>query len=913
MKALTACVVAIIAVCSTAVAQLPADVAQFQEQMTGRATSPQGAAKLWFDAVMVYTTRDKAQGTAMITEMTKDKDWEATMSYFVDALNNKAHLFRSYTKGATPDNGYRTDPDKYELVIVGKAHTRPFADYPEGEVVKLSLKSGGAELPRPMFMQRNEDGIYKAREFSSICVDVRPIKTPVDESVPGSEDPYWVMNRFFEGIITYIDGRHRKGREIIASVCDYKEFLPGNLFEYFMQEQPWMFGGYMEGSSPEEDYAFDRDKWRLAYAEPIKSVAPGKQTRASLKHSGAGMPKPIYLRVDERGQYRIREYGNVYSSCRKPGKRQLDASIPQSKDPYWVMTRFFEGILLYTAGDREKGKQTIASVSERKEFIRGNLLEYFMRTRPWMFGGYMKGTSHADGYEFSRDKWQLEYAEPIKRVEPGRATRACLKHSGADLPKPIYLSVDERGEYRISNYDNVYSSVRPPKPPEVLDDDVAQSTGVEWVFRHWLQGILSYCAGQTDTGLAQMLSVMKDKDASVRAFHGTLTAEKCFIWRSYVKGTSVDDAYEIDDLAAAQVDVYFQTPLKPGAERATLFVRSTGGVLPRPLKLVADSRGQWRISEFSSLCVGLSKVPRGPQVFGDDIPQSTEPMWVVRHWLQGILQYCAGQKEQGKARMFSVMKNPTLQYLESYGALKPEKSYIWRSYVKGTSVDDGYKVADLEGFQADMYYQIEPAATDTKRTLFVRSTGGVTPRPVKLEKDDRGQWRITDEYSSLCVGLSKVPKPPLVWKDDVPQSTDPVWVFEHWLQGILRYTAGQEAQGQEQMFRLMTNPTLRYIQNYGALAPAKHYIWRSYVKGTSVDDGYKVADIEAIQVDAYLPKAPKPKDTKLTLFVRSTGGVSPRPLKMQKDDRGQWRITDEYSSLCVGLSKVPKDPKAGQF
>ena len=230
-----------------------------------------------------------------------------------------------------------------------------------------------------------------------------------------------------------------KARQIINSVSARKEFANRRIFIEYLRDRPWMFGGFVNGTSPEDDYKFDRANWELSYAAPIVLVDPGKQTRASLKHSGADVAKPIYLLRDDRGEYRIRDYSNVYSSCRLPGKKVLDASLPESQDPQWVMRRFFEGIITYIDGDPAKGEEIINSVSLRKDFRNYRVFVDYLKTRPWMFGGFMKGTSPDDGYEFDHANWELNYAAAIVPVEPGKETRASFKHSGADVPKPIYL------------------------------------------------------------------------------------------------------------------------------------------------------------------------------------------------------------------------------------------------------------------------------------------------------------------------------------------------------------------------------------------------------------------------------------------------------------------------------------------
>ncbi len=164
-------------VSSCAYAELPDSFEVFQEQVAEKAKDPRQAAKLWFDAVFVYLTIDKELGKQMILEMSRYKDWGApTNRRFIERLDTQSHIFFSYGKGSTPENGYTMDPNDYELVFHGETNLKPYADRDEGAFAKLFVVSGGADFPRSMTFQRNRNGEYKVYEFSSIYVGVRPPK-----------------------------------------------------------------------------------------------------------------------------------------------------------------------------------------------------------------------------------------------------------------------------------------------------------------------------------------------------------------------------------------------------------------------------------------------------------------------------------------------------------------------------------------------------------------------------------------------------------------------------------------------------------------------------------------------------------------------------------------------------------------
>lgn len=316
-----ACLAVVLLSClaGAARAELPKSLEEFQGRVATEAKDPKGAVTLFFTGIYVFLAGEEDLGKQFIIEMSRYKEWsETNHRMLLERLKSQPYIYRSYTKGATPENGYTMNAGEFELAFEGEVSLKPYADKAEGEYARLLVRSGGADSARPVILQRNNAGQYKVYEFSSLNLGIRPVKAALDTSLPESKDPTWVMRRFFEGILLYTDGKIEEGTAAIVSVCTRKQ-LDSRIFTDYMKTRPWMFGGFMKGTSPDNGYKFDRANWELNYVEPIKPVEKaGERTRALLKHSGADAPKPIYLTQDERGEYRISDYGNVYSSCRLP-------------------------------------------------------------------------------------------------------------------------------------------------------------------------------------------------------------------------------------------------------------------------------------------------------------------------------------------------------------------------------------------------------------------------------------------------------------------------------------------------------------------------------------------------------------------------------------------------------------------
>ena len=94
----------------------------------------------------------------------------------IDAqLRRMSYLPRSYIAGTGPDNGYRLPASPYELQFSGNPYSGTVAS---GEY-KVFVACSGAERPRPVTVRRNDKGIWKAYEWSSLLVG---IQAPVEET-----------------------------------------------------------------------------------------------------------------------------------------------------------------------------------------------------------------------------------------------------------------------------------------------------------------------------------------------------------------------------------------------------------------------------------------------------------------------------------------------------------------------------------------------------------------------------------------------------------------------------------------------------------------------------------------------------------------------------------------------------------
>lgn len=162
---------------------LPQSYQEFKARYQTAGTTPEGAVKMYFDAIFCYINpSQRSEASKMLRYAMHDrKDWDKSpfFSTFVSRLKDKEyhHIFRSFAKGTSPQNGYEMDPDNYELIFLGKRQ--------ETGYVRVSLRSTGADSPRIVQVKQFDDGLWYLINNHATYAGVRP---PLDPKRNTSHD-----------------------------------------------------------------------------------------------------------------------------------------------------------------------------------------------------------------------------------------------------------------------------------------------------------------------------------------------------------------------------------------------------------------------------------------------------------------------------------------------------------------------------------------------------------------------------------------------------------------------------------------------------------------------------------------------------------------------------------------------------
>ncbi len=141
-------------------------------------TNPYNVAAAFVNIATAYNVNDDSNFIEMLQFLMGDNQPISALmrQQIKDRMtqNDKASFIgKSYFKGATPDNDY-TPSIPYEVEVTENDYSRQEEGY-----VRLFLKSGGADSPRPITVRLAKDGNYYlwSDSFMGILADIRSLES----------------------------------------------------------------------------------------------------------------------------------------------------------------------------------------------------------------------------------------------------------------------------------------------------------------------------------------------------------------------------------------------------------------------------------------------------------------------------------------------------------------------------------------------------------------------------------------------------------------------------------------------------------------------------------------------------------------------------------------------------------------
>lgn len=177
--------------------RLPSSVDEFVALRDRLAQTPQGGAAMMVLALLAFA-RDEQVGTPCLTVAVDRgrlhespdeskvhqgyKGWQLSVQDLQRIqlqIKGKEYLPRSYIQGATPENGYALPSPPFTI----GCSDNPYSGDVASGTYKVFVQSSGADSPRPVTLKRNDKGIWKAAEWSSLIVGVRPPAKKIEDDL----------------------------------------------------------------------------------------------------------------------------------------------------------------------------------------------------------------------------------------------------------------------------------------------------------------------------------------------------------------------------------------------------------------------------------------------------------------------------------------------------------------------------------------------------------------------------------------------------------------------------------------------------------------------------------------------------------------------------------------------------------
>jgi hypothetical protein len=163
--------------------KIPQNIDEFIEIRNKFSATPEGGAAIFMLALKVYIDNNNIGHQCIVSSVDlsclqqgdiykgfklNNSDFNLMKSQF----SQNPKIPASYIQGAVPENNYETKlPFVYEITSITG----------DNDYFKVFVKCNGADSPRPVHVKKNDKGLWKAINYSSLFVGIK--KPPVVDDI----------------------------------------------------------------------------------------------------------------------------------------------------------------------------------------------------------------------------------------------------------------------------------------------------------------------------------------------------------------------------------------------------------------------------------------------------------------------------------------------------------------------------------------------------------------------------------------------------------------------------------------------------------------------------------------------------------------------------------------------------------
>ena len=156
---------------------IPSEITEYQE-LQQTVNTPEGAAGLFVMAMLAHEQSPIVARALMSLSLAqgqlvagpngyKGRQPDPAMNDHIKRLQDDPDIARSYITGATPQNGYTLGDGDLTMYF-----TRNKLSVVTPDEIRVYIATSGAGTPRPIYLKRESDGIWRVAECSSLFVGI---------------------------------------------------------------------------------------------------------------------------------------------------------------------------------------------------------------------------------------------------------------------------------------------------------------------------------------------------------------------------------------------------------------------------------------------------------------------------------------------------------------------------------------------------------------------------------------------------------------------------------------------------------------------------------------------------------------------------------------------------------------------
>lgn len=169
------------------VPKMPGSVEEFITLRDKIAKTPEGGATVFIVALKLYAENPELGLPCLTIAINRERLSQGKGGYkgyvpsqgdmfLIKRIKDKPYLANSYFQETSPKNGY-----VLPKILNVKAVSNPYSGKKDAGDYKIFISCSGADSDRPIRLKRNNRGVWKAHEFSSLLVGIRPPEVQEDD------------------------------------------------------------------------------------------------------------------------------------------------------------------------------------------------------------------------------------------------------------------------------------------------------------------------------------------------------------------------------------------------------------------------------------------------------------------------------------------------------------------------------------------------------------------------------------------------------------------------------------------------------------------------------------------------------------------------------------------------------------